>query len=282
MTSDDHSGAHSDEKPRLSSDPAYVRTQYRSPDNLSVRIRTHELYSEFDVDFAAWVLDSIGWRGDETVLDVGCGAGFYIDAVRQRARQYIAGDLSPGMLRDLEAKGVMRLNLDAQQLPIGRQSVDVILANHMLYHVPDIDRALAQFRRALKGQGKLLAATNSRRSMAELQALENSILRRLGSSMAGHFRSDLTFTMENGDSFLRRHFTHVEQRLHYNALVFAEAQPVVDYVASSIERLEGMLPPGASWPDIADLLRAAVKQKIRRYGEFRVNKLSGVFIAWNE
>ena len=145
----------------------YVRRQYKTQENLNVRVRTHQLYGVPQVDFPGWVLDRIAWHGGETVVDVGCGSGLYVEPARDRAGHYGAGDLSPGMLRQLEQPGLDRVNLDACALPLADNSADVILANHMLYHVPDQGAALREFVRVLKPTGRLLAATNSSQNMAE-------------------------------------------------------------------------------------------------------------------
>ena len=247
-----------------------------------MRIRTHAQYSEENVDFAAWNLDALPWRGDEVVLDVGCGAGFYIDAIRQRTPHYVAADLSLGMLLGLASRGVARVNLDAQHIPLRRHTVDVLLANHMLYHVPDIDLALREFRRVLQPGGQLIAATNSARNMAELKALQREVLARLGLSGSQPVSSSLTFTLENGAPFLQRHFRHVERRDLPGALIFPEPEPVIDYVASSYERYEPYLPDHLNWQHIAATLQAILQETIAEKGVFRVSKLSGAFVCWNE
>lgn len=260
---------------------AYLQSQYRSQDNLAIRIRTHELYSENQLDFAAWILDALSWQGDEVVLDAGCGAGFYIDAVRQRTSNYIASDLSLGMLQSLR-QPVPRINLDAQWLPFSRATVDVILANHMLYHIPDINQALSEFRRVMQPRGRLIAATNSDRTMAELEALQREAMTRLGLSDVQHFGTRLSFTLENGADILSRYFSRVERHQLYDALVFPEVQPVIDYIGSSFERHREHLPQHLTWADVAETLRIILEKKIARYGEYRVNKLSGFFLCWNE
>ncbi len=264
-----------------SAEQSYVRSQYGTDENLSIRIRTHELYSETNVDFAAWVLDSIPWDGDEVVVDVGCGSGGYIDAARKRARAYFAGDLSLGMLQSLDGRGVPRLNLDAQALPLQHETADVILANHMLYHVPDISRALREFGRVLRPGGRLLAATNSGSNMAELASLGIEVAKKLNVSEQPDLAPDLTFTLETGAEFLQEQFAHVERRDLPGALVFAEPQPVIDYVGTMYERYERFLRDDVQWHDFAEALRAILQRKIERDGEFRVNKLAGVFVCWN-
>ncbi len=258
-----------------SDDADYVKEQYATDSNLAIRIRTHELYTEPKLDFTAWVLDQIEWRGDEWVVDVGCGAGAYGEAVQARTLHYVAGDLSHGMLQTIVAPS--RVNLDAQRLPIVGGSVDVLLANHMLYHVPDKERALAEFARVLRPDGVLLAATNSAQNMLELGELLERVAARLGAATLPP--APLNFTLENGGAVLRRHFALVERIDLPSALVFREAQPVIDYVATSPRFLGGFdgddeLP----WC----VLRELVEAEIAARGTFRVHKLTGVFRCRND
>lgn len=264
-----------------SAEQSYVQSQYGTDDNLSIRIRTHELYSETKVDFAEWILDSIPWQGDEVVVDVGCGSGAYIDAARRRAGIYVAGDLSLGMLQSLEGRGALRVNLDAQSLPLQQGAADVILANHMLYHVPDISRAVRELRRVLRPGGRLLAATNSENNMGELAALGREAAKDLNVSGSLEMAPELTFTLETGAQFLREQFAYVERRDLPGALVFPKPQPVIDYIGTLYERFERFLPDHTKWQDFSDALRTILQRKIERNGEFRVNKLTGVFICRN-
>jgi ubiquinone/menaquinone biosynthesis C-methylase UbiE len=257
-------------------DLAYVKEQYARENNLATRIRTHELYTEPKRDFTAWLLDQIEWRGDERVVDVGCGAGAYSSAVRARTLHYIAGDLSLGMLQATDAP--VRVNLDAQRLPLADNRIDVLLANHMLYHVPDKDQALAEFARVLRPGGVLLAATNSATNMMELPRLAQQVARKLGGELRPGW-VPLEFTLENGAAFLQRHFARVDRIDLPGALVFREAQPLIDYLATSPRYLAGFdETEGRAW----QILRELVEAEIAAKGAFRVNKLTGVFRCWNE
>ena len=265
-----------------SDEEALVRQQYKSQDNLQARLRTHERYSVPRVDFTAWVLDRITWQGDEVVLDAGCGAGAYVEAVRQRTPYYLAGDLSFGMLHALAQPGTPRINLDAQQLPLAAESVDVILANHMLYHVPARGTAVREFARVLRPGGRLMAATNSAHNMAELDAIGVEVGKALGLAEPPAVRPTLSFTLENGEALLSRHFNRVERHDLPGALVFPEPQPLIDYLASMCERYVPFLPARATWEDVVAVLRRLLAAEIAERGEFRVNKLAGVFVCWNE
>jgi ubiquinone/menaquinone biosynthesis C-methylase UbiE len=257
-----------------SDDADYVKEQYATDNNLATRIRTHELYTEPKLDFIDWVLGQISWRGDELVVDVGCGAGAYVAAVQARAHRYIAGDLSYGMLQTVTAP--VRVNLDAQRLPLAGGRVDVLLANHMLYHVPDKEQALAEFARVLRPGGVLLAATNSAHNMRELPALAQQIARLARDMTPLHYPLD--FTLENGAALLQRHFSHVEREGVASALVFREAQPLIDYIATSPQYMGGF-EEGDELP--WQILRELVEAEIAAQGAFRVHKLTGVFRCWN-
>jgi SAM-dependent methyltransferase len=260
-------------------DGRYVQEQYAVETNLATRIRTHELYSEPQLDYAGWVLDHISWRGDERTVDVGCGAGAYVAAARARTRHYIAGDLSAGMLRGIDAPA--RVNLDAHDLPFPARSVDVLLANHMIYHLPDRDGAVAEFARILRPGGTLLAATNSDTNMEEMRQVVRQAAKRMGLAREIEPYTPLSFTLENGAELLRRHFAHVERSDLPAALVFPEAQPVLDYLGTSPEFYLGLLPQEIDAGQAWQLLRELIDERIARDGAFRVGKLSGVFRCWN-
>lgn len=257
-----------------------VNQSYASSDKLEVRIRTHQLYSEFKGDFFAWILDQHRWTNKEQVLDVGCGSGRYLPALNERARQTFAGDLSYGMLADLPA-AADRVNLDVQWLPYADRSADVILANHMIYHVPNREMAIREFRRVLKPGGTLLAATNSAENRKELVALRHAGFEAIGFEFA-HDQSSISeerFSTENGEKLLTTRFDSVELRYLHDALLFPDPQPVLDYINSSRDWWEPLFPADISWADYENALRSILESHFKRESIFRVSKLAGVFVC---
>ena len=57
----------------------------------------------------------------------------------------------------------------SQDLPYADESFDVVAALWMLYHVPDVDRALAEVRRVLRPGGLFVAVTNGDGHVADLR-----------------------------------------------------------------------------------------------------------------
>lgn len=263
----------------------WTQEAYATDEQLAVRIRTHEHYTQPQMNFPEWVLDKLTWRGAERVLDIGAGTGQYFDLVRQRAPQghLLAGDLSLGMLgraRDhAAATGIAFVNLNAQHLPFADQTFDVVLANHMLYHVPDIAATVAEIKRVLRPTGCLIAATNSASTMEEFDTLARRACTLLGYPRQQFTHAHHRFTLENGTRQLARHFRAVARYDAPSALHFPEAGPVMEYLNSTRALRAPELPEDISWGDYMDVIEKQVRRLIRRDGELRVRKLAGVLIA---
>jgi SAM-dependent methyltransferase len=93
----------------------------------------------------------------------------------------------------------------------------------MLYHVPDLERGMAEIARVLEPGGALVAVTNSERHLEEARRLA-------GIDMAGR----LSFTREHGEDRLRRHFASVERRDEDAWVEFADAEAVRRYIRSMV------------------------------------------------
>lgn len=254
---------------------------------LALRQQIHEQYSQPKIDFPQWVADLLTWRGDEWVLDVGTGSGNYFNVVMSRIPQgrLVAGDFSLGMLRRArqhpQAASTTLVQLDARHLPFVSGTFDVVLANHMLYHVPNIDEALVEIRRVLKPAGILVAATNAEDTMPEFDTLS-----RRACTLLGHPRQEFPpahrlFALENGTTRLSHFFKAVVRHDLPSALHFREVQPVLDFVNSLRPLHVGYLPEDVTWEDFMDMMEKQVTRLIRHFGELQVHKMSGVLIATN-
>jgi trans-aconitate 2-methyltransferase len=112
-----------------------------------------------------WGLEVLGrleLRGDETVLDAGCGTGQVTEALRERLPRgrVIALDASPSMLaRALERLGADRVTYLEHDLmdPIPIDQVDAVLSTATFHWVPDHDRLFANLAAVLKTGGQLVA-----------------------------------------------------------------------------------------------------------------------------
>lgn len=102
-------------------------------------------------------------RGDERVLDAGCGAGHAAAAFAPHAGEVVAVDFTPGMLRQVELLAAERglANIatrqgDVEQLPFADGAFDAVISRYSAHHWPHPARAVAEFRRVLKPGGQII------------------------------------------------------------------------------------------------------------------------------
>lgn len=268
----------------FANDPQAVGRMYITDESLRIRQETHELYSEPKLDFTEWALNSVSWQGDETVLDVGTGPGRYYTALHERFPdiEYYACDLYSGMVKSHPHKPTLVL-ADAQRLPYPDATFDVVMANHMLFHVPDVERALRELRRVVKPGGFVMATTNSIHTMPEFQALMRRAITLLSPpgtanvSVPGQHTDP--FTLESGTRLLCHHFFAVVRYDLPRALVFPTAEPALAYLNSTRSVREAELPQGVNWDEMMMIVREQIGRLIDHFGELTVNTLSGLLVA---
>lgn len=256
---------------------------YATDEQLNTRYDIHAQYSVPRVDFSAWVLDRVQWRGDEHVLDLGCGSGRYVSALHKRVPSvtYFGLDLSSGMLARHSQPGRLA-QADAQSLPFADHSFDVVMANHMLYHVPDINRAIGEIRRVLKPDGTVVAATNSTNSMPQFYELYKRaimVLTAPGKQISVPLPASHAFSVESGTRHLARQFFAVVRYDLPGTFVFHELEPVMTYLESSRSLSEPQLPSGVAWEAVMLIVQEQIKNQLAYVGELVISKLSGVLIA---
>jgi SAM-dependent methyltransferase len=258
---------------------------YADDSCLDVRYQTHRLYTVDPVDFGRWTLERLSWSGDERVLDVGCGPGGLLHEMGRQRHGWgalLGLDVSSGMIaKAVSAAAGLPTSFfvgDAQSLPFPDGSFDVVMARHMLYHVPDIDRAVAEAARVLCPGGHFLAVTNSAHTMPEYWVLRQQAAARFPHAVLPQPWL-ARFSLENAGAFLSPHFEKVETHTLTGILRFPTAQPLVDYVASS--RTLTMRPghSKADWQAVLDLVRAEADAVIAREGRFDVHKITGAIVG---
>ena len=176
----------------------------------------------------------------------------------------------------------MLTQADGRGLPFPDGTFDVVMANHMLYHVADIDRTVAEIQRVLKPGGFLVAATNSINTMPQFYDLYKRAIMVLmppGKQMTVPLPASHSFSLESGTRRLARQFFAVVRYDFPSAFVFKDIDPVMTYLESSRHFREPQLPAGVSWDAVMLIMREQIKNQLAYAGELIVHKLSGVLIA---
>jgi ubiquinone/menaquinone biosynthesis C-methylase UbiE len=238
-------------------DPNYLREeQYRDDSNLRARIELHRRFSTNPEPWHRWVFDRFDFPDDAELLEVGCGAGELwlqnLDRIPP-GWQLTLADLSPGMV-ETACRAVgdrARYQVaDVLELPFADAAFDGVVANHMLYHVPDRPRALAEIVRVLRPGGLFFSSTNGGDHLREIKELYVN-------------RTPWEYRLEEAGEELREFFEDVRLERYPGDLEVTEVEPVVAFVRSMDPGIDG--------------LEEIVRARIEAEGSFHVTKSTGLF-----
>jgi ubiquinone/menaquinone biosynthesis C-methylase UbiE len=214
----------------IGNDPDELARQYGTP----ARLQTRSTFwapsppGQSPQDIA---LDALRLADVREILEIGCGRGQFAERMQNElGASVLATDRSPGMVEATTDRGVKAEVSHADHLPYVDDSFDAVVAMWMLYHVPDLDRALAEFRRVLKPGGVLVAVTNGRQHTADLRAEVG-----LGPAIT-------QFMAEDGADQLSRHFAEVQTTLTTGRAV-ADHATATAYLSTFAPDLAGRLAP---------------------------------------
>ena len=252
-------------------------TQYVDDANLRARQRLWD-QQEPRFDLVGWVLDLAGVKPGQRVLDVGCGNGAYLRELRARGAVPLGCDLSLGMLRAAAAPGRV-VNGDVARLPLRDGAADVVLAPHMLYHVPDRVAAAHELRRVTRADGVCVAVTNGAGHMWAIRRLVEAAVRPVTPGWEMRNPSTHVFSLENGPAQLREAFQSVTVvRPPDQAPVrLTDAGVAADVVASVADHYEHQV--ARPWAEVVEEVRRAVQATIDTQGTFEVTPATGALLC---
>lgn len=255
----------------------YNKEQYKDATNINARIALHEKYSTNPQGFHEWVFDQMDLNGGYCILECGCGPGalwFKNKDKIKKPMEVTLVDLSAGMLENaknnigsINCVNFNYIEADIQELPFKDESFDVVIANHMLYHIPDINKAIKEVFRVLKPKGSFYSSTFSRKHMHQLNILTNKYV-----ELPKERVSD-RFTLENGYDYIKEVFGNVEVKIHKDSLLVNDADAIINYIMSGSYAKKQLV--GAKKEKFVSDVKYMFDQK----PEMFIQKEAGVLIA---
>ena len=217
-----------------------VKEQYKSDKNLNIRSNLHS-YNINKIDFDKWCFNQINFPKNARILELGCGTGklwFKNKENIDKNLDITLSDFSKSMLKitkdklkdvDYEFKYEA---INMEDIPYRDGSFDIVIAEHMIYFAPDIEKALSEIKRVLIDGGMLYITANSCETMAELNKLAEKFDCSLGIDNNGY---SARFELENGEVILKRIFDKVDVEILEGKIIVDDAKSIVSYKASTIQ-----------------------------------------------
>ncbi len=214
-------------------DISVVKQQYATANNLGTRISFHDTYSTNKLGFGNWIFSNYRIDNGAKVLELGCGTGDMWkdkESVICTCSKIILSDFSEGMVATTRDNigsydNIEYKVLDIQDIPYEDATFDIVIANMMLYHVPDIDKGLMEVRRVLKREGRFYCATYGEHGIIEY-------LSKILSAYGVEDNINKNFTLQNGYEILSKIFSKVEKKEYIDSLAVTNIDDMVDYIYS--------------------------------------------------
>lgn len=251
--------------------------QYSDSQKLAARARLSGGFSRAEVPWFTWVAQHIKAAPGARILDVGCGPAWFwpeVMAVLPAGLDLTLFDQSPGMVAEAEER-CRPLSLaklagqvgDAASLPFPDASFDVVIAMHMLYHVENQPKAIAEFFRVFEPGGMLVVTTNGRSNMRELYGLTTVF------GSAPHDPAGAIFGFERATEIVQAKFGNAEQKTHPATMRVTD--PDVVFLALT------SYPPGdTAPPERKSAFRAAIAAAFEAGGgAMNVTRETGLVLA---
>lgn len=244
-------------------------SQYsRTSDRLALRVAILS-YDTNAQTWYSWLEDRLGVAGD--VLEVGSGTGELWRRIDSSRARLTLTDFSSAMCEQLRKLALPHATVhqcDAMRLPFADASFDLVIANHMLYHLDDPEAALKDFARVLRPRGRLRVSLNGRSHIEELLALGAAVKR------PSPILDAARITAETATDLLSKHFKKTTMERFPGEFDVPSPGPIMGYLASWSD--EPMTTTQES-----DAL-AIVREKISREGSFKIRKNMVLFSAVKE
>lgn len=217
-----------------------IKEQYNSDKNLNLRSNLHS-YNVNKIDRDVWCFENMKFCKNDKVLELGCGNGKLWLKNKEKIETDLnitLSDFSKSMIKSAK-NNLKEINMDfqykeinAEKIPYKDETFDVIIAEHMIYFVSNIEKALEEIKRVLKPNGKVYITTNSKNTMNELNELCEKFAPNSGLSNNGLSER---FNLEEGEKLLKKYFNNVSLNVLEGKIILSESEPLVSYKASTIQ-----------------------------------------------
>lgn len=210
-----------------------VQEQYITADNLNTRISIHAKYSTNKLGFSNWLFSNYDFSDNDKILELGCGTGDMWKSklhLMDKGIELTLTDLSENMIFTVKNTLGKHSHIsysvaDIENIPYADNSFDRVIANMMLYHVPNLNKGLSEVKRVLNVGGYFYCATYG----------ENGIMPYIAGLLKEYGIKDTTnknFTLQNGYGILEEYFSNIQRVDYEDSLAVTEVDDLLNYIYS--------------------------------------------------
>ena len=259
--------------------------QYKSSRNLEIRGFLHKKYSIGSESWMTWLFKQYSFPLGAKILEFGCGTAYLWkenEKLISNTWEILLTDLSAGMLETAKTNIGKNYNENIQYMVCNIEDThsikgeyDNIIANHMLYHVPNLDKALNNVHKLLKAKGLFYASTTSKNNFKEMTSIISGFT---GNNKARDLNKVIVdkFSLDNGMEILKKYFSNTEIRKQSDGLKITDAKPFAEYILSLNNVVDGII---IAQPEEIEELSRYCQKIIDTVGYIYISKEAGTFIC---
>ena len=259
---------------KILEDEKELLQQYMDSSNLDASIKLQDRFSSNRHGWYKWTFNNIKLDKKYKVLEIGCGNG----ALWSKNINLLDKDISITLTDVCEEminsakKSLSNYSdifdfqiVDPYNIPFENESFDLVIANHILFYMKDVDKVLNEIKRVLKVGGYFYSSTIDSKNMKELESLIKGFNSNIKISEE---KISSNFGLENGEGILSKHFCQIKKYLYEDKLVINDAKGILEYIYSI---------PG----NIIELIDTK-KKDFEKYIDSNINKQGNIYITNNQ
>ena len=259
---------------KILEDEKELLQQYIDSSNLDASVKLQDRFSSNRHGWYKWTFNNIKLNKKYKVLEIGCGNG----ALWSKNIDLLDKDINitlTDVCEDMVNNAKKNLSdysdvfdfeiVDPNNIPFEDESFDLVIANHILFYMKDLDKVLKEIKRVLKVGGHFYSSTIDSNNMKELESLMKGFNSNIKISEE---KISSKFGMENGQEILSKHFSQTKRYLYEDKLVINDSKGILEYIYSI---------PG----NIIELVDTK-KKDFGKYIDLNINKHGNIYITNNQ
>ena len=251
--------------------------QYVDSSNLNAIVKLQDRFSSNKHGWYNWTFSNLKLKKNYKVLEIGCGNG----ALWAKNIEYLNDsievtltDICQDMINDAQVNldGYdKRFNFqiaDPNNIPFEGESFDIVIANHVLFYMKDLNKVLSDIKRVLKVGGYFYCSTIDNNHMKELEEL---MLGFNSNIKISEEKLSSKFGLDNGERILKEYFVDIQKYLYKDKLIVNDTKGILEYIYSIPGNILEVIDTKKKEFEIY------VDKKMQQNGELHITNSQGLF-----